>query len=202
MINALLLIGALIALAGSVPYIWATYKGTVRPQLVSWGVWGVLAGVMTVSTFVSGARASTMLSLASTLSCAVVVALGWRQGRIRFTKIDLVCLAGAVIGIIALIILRNPSAALIISVTVDVVAFIPTLIHGYKAPREESLLCYACAAVSAMLLLGVAVYLHAPFIGMLYPLVAMIFNGLMSVILVSGNLALKRSPQLATEEVR
>lgn len=157
---------------------------------------------MTVSTFVSGARASTMLSLASTLSCAVVVALGWRQGRIRFTKIDLVCLAGAVIGIIALIILRNPSAALIISVTVDVVAFIPTLIHGYKAPREESLLCYACAAVSAMLLLGVAVYLHAPFIGMLYPLVAMIFNGLMSVILVSGNLALKRSPQLATEEVR
>lgn len=201
MINALLLIGALIAVAGSVPYILATYKGAVRPQLVSWFVWGLLAGVMTISTYVADARASTLLSLASFLSCAAVVALGWRQGRVTLTKIDIVCLVGAFIGILALIIWRSPSAALIISVSVDVIAFAPTLIHGWKAPREESLLCYVCAVISAIMILGVSVYAHAAVIGMLYPLVAATFNGLMSVILIAGRLALKRVPQYATEEV-
>lgn len=201
MINALLLLGALIALAGSVPYIWATYKGTVHPQLVSWFVWGVLAAVMTVSTYVSDARASTLLSLAGFLSCAAVAVLGWRQGRFTLTRIDIICLTGAFLGILALLIWRNPTVALIISVSVDVVAFVPTIMHGWKSPHEESLLCYVCAVVSAMMLLGVSVYAHAALIGMLYPLVSAVCNGLMSSILIAGRLALKRVPEYVAEEV-
>ena len=61
MISALVTIGALISAAGSVPYILAVIRGTVRPRLVSWGVWAVLAGVMTISAYLEGAMASAVI---------------------------------------------------------------------------------------------------------------------------------------------
>lgn len=182
----LLIVGALIAAAGALPYILATMKGTVRPQLVSWSVWSVLAAIMTISAYLEGQTASMLLSLSSFAGCSMIVILGWRQGKIQFTKLDVVCLVGAVAGIGSLIVLRNPLVALSVSVAVDLVAFAPTMLHGLKSPREESLACFGCSVFAASISLFVALQVNAGVVGLIYPVYAVIFNGLMVSVLLYG----------------
>ena len=155
---------------------------------MSWAVWGVLTGVMTISAYMSGVRASTLLSFASCIACLMIVVLGWRQGKLRITKLDVGCLLGACAGIAALVVLRNPTMALEVSVAVNVIAFAPTVRHSIQAPNEESLICYICAVVAAAVLFGVSVYSHAGFVGMVYPFASMTCNGGIAVLLIAGRL--------------
>ena len=188
MTNILLIIGALIAATGSLPYMLATMRGTAKPQLVTWFVWTVLAGIMTISAYSEGQRASMMLSLSALVSCGIVVVLGWRQGQFQMSKMDIICLTGAAAGIGSLFILHDAFMALAVSIAVDIIAFIPTLIHGWNKPSEESLACFACAVIAAGISLGVAVYVHANVVGMMYPVYAVIFNGIMVGILMIGRM--------------
>lgn len=199
--HILLIIGALIAATGSLPYILATMRGTARPQLVSWFVWTVLAAIMTVAAYSAGQRASMLLSLSAFVSCAIVVALGWRQGKVRLTKLDIICLTGAVAGIGSLIVLHNPLIALTVSVGVDMVAYVPTLVHGWNSPSEESLACFACAVIAAGVSLGVALYVHADVVGLIYPAYAVVFNGIMTGILIIGRMTPGANYQYESDEI-
>lgn len=176
MSDILLFISAIVGATGALPYIYAVLRGKAKPQLVSWLVWTILLLIMTISAFVAGQRASMILSLESLVSC----------------------------GIVALIILRDPLKALIISIAVDVVAFVPTIIHGYKAPQEESLACFLCGAIAASLALVVAIGHHAGLTGLIYPVGATILNGFMSLLLVYGRVGLgtQYNPEYEYEETQ
>ena len=200
MTNILLIIGALIAATGSLPYMLATMRGTAKPQLVTWFVWTVLAGIMTISAYSEGQRASMMLSLSALVSCGIVVVLGWRQGQFQMNKMDIICLTGAAAGIGSLFILHDAFIALTVSIAVDIIAFIPTLIHGWVKPSEESLACFACAVIASGITLGVALYVHANTVGLMYPVYAVIFNGIMVGILVVGRINTGTRYQYETDE--
>lgn len=201
MTNILLIIGALIGAAGSLPYILAIMRGKARPQLVTWFVWTVLAGIMTISAYSEGQRASMMLSLTAVVSCGIIVVLGWRQGRLQLNKTDIICLAGAAAGIGSLFVLHDAFMALAVSIAVDIVAFIPTLIHGWIRPSEESLACFVCTVVAAGITLGVALYVHANIVGLMYPTYAVAFNGIMVGILVIGRTTPGSRYQYETDEI-
>ena len=62
------IIAAVVAAAGALPYILAILRGTARPRIVSWAVWTILAGIMTVSAFMEGQQASAVLSLSTFVS--------------------------------------------------------------------------------------------------------------------------------------
>lgn len=128
---------ALISAAGSVPYILAVIRGTA-PAARSRGVRAVLAGAMTVSAFIEGAMASAgMTAITFTVCYGNDIGLQRRTGGIN--RVDMVCLVGAVLGITSLAIFKSPLIALTVSVAVDIIAFIPTLVHAWTSPYEESL---------------------------------------------------------------
>ena len=180
----LILLSAVIGAAGLYPYIKSTINGTVRPQLVTWSIWTVLAGVLTISALLQGQTASAALSAQAFIGCGLVVALGWGRGHIRLTKLDFFCLTGAVIGVGTLVLLRDPTISLLVAVTVDAVAFIPTLRHAWISPDEESFAAYALGAASATLALTVALMHHAGLNGMAYPVYSLVFNGATAIILL------------------
>ena len=186
MISALVTIGALISAAGSIPYILAVIRGTVRPRLVSWGVWAVLAGVMTVSAYLEGAMASAVMTAITFIACATVTILGWQRRTGGVSRLDMVCLAGAALGIASLAVFKNPLVALSVAVAVDIIAFIPTLVHAWTSPYEESLTCFALSALGGTLAV-MAVLLGGPTLaGLLYPVYSMVFNGVAALLIVSG----------------
>ncbi len=187
MITVLSIIGALIASFAALPYIRDIERGRVRPKLISWAIWSVLAGVMTYSAFSQGESASGVLSLVTCISCTVIVLLGWARGGDRtISSFDLACTVGAVMGITALFVVNDPTLALIVAVVVDGIAFFPTLIHGWQSPEEEGVSAFALTVLAACSTLAAA-YLHGPsLIGMLYPLYAIVFDGAMTIVLLAA----------------
>lgn len=184
--SMLLIIGVLISATGMYPYIKAMIRGSVRPELVTWSIWTLLSGVLTLSAFLHGNVASGALSAEAFVSCAIVVILGARQGTFHIGKLDMFCLTGAAIGITSLVLFRSPALSLLLSVAVDAVAFIPTFIHGWRSPDEESIVCYFCAVVGASLSLVVALMNHGGIVGAIYPVYAVLFNGAMAMLLLAG----------------
>ena len=200
MISALVTIGALISAAGSVPYILAVIRGTVRPRLVSWGVWAVLAGVMTVSAFIEGAMASAVMTAITFIACATVTILGWQRRTVGINRVDMVCLVGAVLGITSLAIFKSPLIALTVSVAVDIVAFIPTLVHAWTSPYEESLACFALSALGGTLAVLAVLVGEISVVALLYPVYSMVFNGLAALLIVSGRSKSLLGQQYYSEE--
>lgn len=200
MISALVTIGALISAAGSVPYILAVIRGTVRPRLVSWGVWAVLAGVMTVSAFIEGAMASAVMTAITFIACATVTILGWQRRTGGINRVDMVCLVGAVLGIASLAIFKSPLIALTVSVAVDIIAFIPTLMHAWTSPYEESLACFALSALGGTLAVLAVLVGEISVAALLYPVYSMVFNGLATLLIVSGRSKSLLGQQYYSEE--
>ena len=200
MISALVTVGALISAAGSVPYILAVIRGTARPRLVSWGVWAVLAGVMTVSAFIEGAMASAVMTAITFIACATVTILGWQRRTGGINRVDMVCLVGAVLGITSLAIFKSPLIALTVSVAVDIVAFIPTLVHAWTSPYEESLTCFALSALGGTLAVLAVLAGEISVVALLYPVYSMVFNGLAALLIVSGRSKSLLGQQYYSEE--
>ena len=200
MISALVTIGALISAAGSIPYILAVIRGTARPRLVSWGVWAVLAGVMTVSAFIEGAMASAVMTAITFIACATVTILGWQRRTGGINRVDMVCLVGAVLGIASLAIFKSPLIALTVSVAVDIIAFIPTLMHAWTSPYEESLTCFALSALGGTLAVLAVLVGEISVVALLYPVYSMVFNGLAALLIVSGRSKSLLGQQYYSEE--
>ena len=200
MISALVTIGALISAAGSVPYILAVIRGTARPRLVSWGVWAVLAGVMTVSAFIEGAMASAAMTAITFIACATVTILGWQRRTGGINRVDMVCLVGAVLGIASLAIFKSPLIALAVSVAVDIIAFIPTLMHAWTSPYEESLACFALSALGGTLAVLAVLVGEISVVALLYPVYSMVFNGLAALLIMSGRSKSLLGQQYYSEE--
>lgn len=182
--NVVLTIGAIIGILAIVPYIKSILDGRTKPQLVTWAIWATLAIIMTVSAFWSGQTASAILSLQNAVGCSAVIAISWRRGSLSVSRSDVVYLLGAVAGILSLVVLRDPVIALIVSVSVDAMAFIPTLIHGWQAPHEENLPSFALSASAGAITLAVAISASSGISGLLYPLYSMSFNLAMAGILL------------------
>ena len=200
MISALVTIGALISAAGSIPYILAVIRGTARPRLVSWGVWAVLAGVMTVSAFIEGAMASVAMTAITFIACATVTILGWQRRTGGINRVDMVCLVGAVLGIASLAIFKSPLIALTVSVAVDIIAFIPTLMHAWTSPYEESLTCFALSALGGTLAVLAVLAGEISVVALLYPVYSMVFNGLAALLIASGRSKSLLGQQYYSEE--
>lgn len=182
--TTLLFLSVIIAAAGMYPYVRATIRGTVRPHLVSWSIWTVLGAVLTISSLLKHDLPSALLSAQGFVDCALIVALGWRRGTRRVARLDVVCILGAVAGISSLILLSNPTLALLVAVTVDALAFVPSLLHAWQSPEEEAYVSYLCAAIGGTLVLLAALTTSSRFTGLVYPLYSIVFNTVMTVIIL------------------
>lgn len=183
------IIGVTLVAFSAAPYIHAVLRGQVRPKLVSWGIWTVLASIMTLAAFQEGQLQSALLTGVTAAACGSVLVLGWRRGSRRMSRLDIICLLGAIIGVVVFFLVKDATTALAVSVAVDAVAFIPTLMHGWTNPEEESLSSFAMAASGELLVIVAAVMSGATVAGLLYPVYALVFNGTMTALLIASSLS-------------
>ena len=176
-------VGAIVSAMSAVPYIRGVYRGSVRPKLVSWFTWCVLAVLLTGAAFTSGQVMSAIMSSVTVGATALVLLFGLKQGNKSLDKLDIVSLVGAVLGIGAWVMLDNPALAIFVAVTVDIIAFIPTIVHGWVAPEEESMISYGLSSAGSGLGLLAAALSGAALAGVVYPLYATVFNGAMILLL-------------------
>ncbi|MEO6761082.1 MAG: hypothetical protein ABI220_01735, partial [Candidatus Saccharimonadales bacterium] len=117
-----------------------------------------------------------------------VVLFGLKYGTAKLDLLDVVCLAGALIGLGLWLLLDSPLIAIIATLIVDVIGTIPTLRHAWSKPEEESASAFIIGIVAIVLtLISLKSYELSAWI---YPVYLLASNGILVLII-------NRAPRIA-----
>lgn len=180
----LAIIAGIIAIIGNVPYLRDTITKKITPHPYTWFVWSIVSGVTFFGQVSKGAGYATIAFAASEIFTILIFIFSLRNGFKGIDKKDTYFLIAALLGIIPWILTKDPTWSVIIMVTIDLIAFIPTLKKAWIKPKTESPILYESNAIRHTLALfalssyNVATTLHS---------VAMIItNTTMTIFLLRG----------------
>lgn len=136
------IIGALLAVAGNLPYLRDVIKKRIQPHPYTWFIWSIVSGVTFFGQVAKGVGAAAIAFGASEIFTIIIFLFSLRYGFKKIPKNDSYFFIAALLGIVPWIILKDPTWSVIIMVSIDLVAFIPTLKKTWSQPKTESPLLY------------------------------------------------------------
>lgn len=171
------LISVIINLIGYVPYIQGIFKGTVKPQRITWGIWVVLTSITFINQVINGGGYSAYFFGSTTLLVTTVFLLSIKRGMGGRSKFDLLVLFASLALFALWALTRDTRTTTIIAVTIDCIAALPTLYKAYVHPDTEVYLQWILAAVAGFFSM-LAVGTSTDYILYIYPLYIVLMNGL------------------------
>jgi hypothetical protein len=199
----LVIIASVLAFVGNIAYLKDVVRGKVRPHPYTWFIWSIVslvtflgglekgAGIDAIPTAVAeGFTIIIFLYAVARLfkrSGATIHVRKHEIGHIR--PIDHIFLVVALLGLIPWALTKDPTISVIVVVTIDVIAFIPTLRKTWAHPETEQPLLYQMNVTRHILTLfslgafNVATALHS---------VAMIITNTVMTIFITGGRGEKR----------
>jgi hypothetical protein len=186
-IPALITISMVTSVLGCYPEARDTWRGlrdpgdprAARPVVMSWVIWTAILAVGGAASASTRQLPAAMFTLAQAAECGLVAVLAMRipiarrdqPARVRLgwrpVRLDVLCLPGAVAGLVLLAVVRAPGPAVAVSVGTDVLAYVPTVSHAWHHPYSEAWGSYGWYAVSAAAALTAARHLTITAVG--YP---------------------------------
>jgi hypothetical protein len=145
-----LLSGILIVIS-YLPYIRDILLHKTKPERASWLIWAVLGSIAFFSQFAVGGSFSLILPASETLFTVLIFVLAIKYGVGGFTRRDIIALIAAAMGLILWYFTKQPLAALIITVIIDSIGAILTVIKSYHDPESETLISWVLVATAGIL---------------------------------------------------
>jgi len=140
--NLLIIISSILTITSALPYIIDVIKGKTKPRVVTWSTWCLLSMIACIAAFVEHQYPTAILLLSSSLASGSIVVLGWKNGDKRFERLDIFCLAGVFVGVILWQLFDSPSIAVLAMLVIDLIGGIPTTVHAWKKPYEETFISF------------------------------------------------------------
>ena len=131
-------LAAALAFVGLIPYIRSILEGKTKPNRASWLIWVASATILLFSYHSSGATTTIWLAAAYALIPAIIFLLSIKYGVGGYTKLDVICMAGALIGLMLWVLTDNPVVALYVNIAIDALGFMPTIKKAYLQPGTEN----------------------------------------------------------------
>lgn len=135
-------IAAVLAIVGNVPYIVDIFKGRVQPHAYTWFVWTLVTGIVFFGQVAKGAGIGALPTAVSGVFTLSIFILSLKNGFKHVTKIDTFFLVLALGGIVPWILTNDATVSVVIAVSIDLIAFMPTLRKTWLKPSTESPLLY------------------------------------------------------------
>lgn len=151
--ETLAIIGALIAVVGNVPYLIKVVQKKVIPHPYTWLVWTIVSATTFFGGLAKGAGVGAIPTGASEIFTVIIFLFSLRYGFRHVRKIDTYFLIIALLGLIPWILTHDPTVSVIIVVTIDLIAFIPTIRKTWVHPRTETPILYEMNVVRHILTL-------------------------------------------------
>jgi hypothetical protein len=152
----LLVLSSLITVVAVIPYLNAVAQGRDKPKIATWIVWAALAWVGAAASLANHEIPATVFTFTTGLESAAVAVLGYRYGDRKFSKLDIGCLIAASFGLLMLLVLKSPTAAVITVICTDTIGTIPTWVHSWRKPYEETWITYVAFLFSEIIVLALA----------------------------------------------
>jgi hypothetical protein len=161
------IIAAVLAIVGNIPYLRDIIKKRVKPHPYTWLVWSIVSCIIFFGQVAKGAGIGALPTLASEIFTIIIFFFSIRYGFKNIKKVDTIFLVIALLGIIPWILTDDPTISVIIAVSIDLVAFIPTLRKTWSYPKSETRTLYMTNVLRHILMLfslqayNVATVLHS-----------------------------------------
>jgi hypothetical protein len=190
LVNILIGISSILLVAGILPYLIGVIKGTTKPKIVTWVIWSSLTGIACAAALSEKQYPTAILLLLSSLGTLLVAIFGWKNGDKKIERLDIICLAGAIIGLILWQVFNSPAIAVLATISIDLVGGVPTLVHSWKRPDEEAWLTFFLSFLGSLCTL--LVISNWAITAFAYPLYLVLINILYTLVIVSRRLVLKQ----------
>ena len=132
------IIAAVIAIGGNIPYLRDVIVKRIAPHPYTWLVWTIVSGITLFGQIVKGAGIGALPTAMAELFTVAIFILSLQHGFKNIRKIDNYFLAVALGGLIPWVITRDPTLSVVIAVSIDLVAFVPTIRKTWRKPQSET----------------------------------------------------------------
>ncbi len=148
-------VAILLTFIAYVPYIRLIVKGTVKPHVFSWVIWGTTTFVVFLAQLADGGGAGAWpIGVSGVITIFIALLAYIKRADVRITRIDWLFFLSAMSSLPFWYFTSDPLWAVVILTTVDVFGFGPTLRKVYVRPHSESLLFYFLFALRNGIAIG------------------------------------------------
>ncbi len=131
-------IGAIMAVVGNVPYLRDVLRGKVQPHAYTWMAWSVVSAIVLIGQVVKGAGLGAIPAAASEFFTFIIFLVSLKYGFKNIKPVDHIFLILSLLSIIPWLITKDPTISVIIAVSIDLIAFVPTLRKTWENPASET----------------------------------------------------------------
>jgi hypothetical protein len=139
-------IASFLAIIGNISYLKDIFKGRVVPHPYTWLVWSIVSLVTFFGQLQKGAGIGALPTGVAEAFTIIIFLFSLKyffQGKANhIRRIDTYFLIIALLGLIPWAMTNDPTISVIVVVTIDVIAFIPTLRKVWMHPETEKPLLY------------------------------------------------------------
>ncbi len=133
----------LVTFIAFIPYIWSILKGTTKPHVFSWVIWGVTTGIVCVAQIAdNGGAGAWSIGVSGVITMGIALLAYMKKNDVVITRLDWLFFGLAIAAIPFWIMTDSPMGAVILLTTIDILGFLPTMRKAYINPYEEPILMY------------------------------------------------------------
>lgn len=179
----LAVIAAIIALVGNLPYLLDIVKKRVKPHPYTWLVWSIVSCITFFGGLAKGAGIGALPTGVAEAFTIIIFLFSLQYGFKQIKKVDTYFLAAALLRLVPWALTKDPTISVIIVVTIDAVAFIPTLRKTWGKPQTETPLLFSMNVARHILtLFSLQAYNIAT---MLHSIIMIILNTAMTLVITT-----------------
>lgn len=136
----------LVTLGGFGVYGHGVVNKNTRPNLVSWFIWLVLACILGLSYYVSGARQTALVSAACVIGDICIITISIKKGKIAWSKREVFYLVVSGLILLSWKLFNSPEVAQFASLAVHAAGAVPTFKKAWQRPDSENRLAWVIFA--------------------------------------------------------
>jgi len=181
----LAIIASVLAIIGNFSYLSNVYRRKIIPHPYTWFVWTIVSAINLFGQIEEGAGIGALPTGVAESFTLLIFLFSLQYGFKHIRKTDTYLLVIALLGIIPWILTDNPTFSIIIAVSIDLVAFIPTIRKAWIYPKTESPTLYSMNVLRHILTLfslqayNIATTLHSA--------AMIVMNTIMTVLILRGD---------------
>lgn len=151
--ESIAIIASVLAIVGNVPYLKDIINKRVQPHPYTWFIWSIVSCIIFFGQLARGAGIGALPTAASEIFTIIIFFFSIQYGFKNIKWVDTLFLIMALVGIIPWIITKDPTISVIIAVSIDLIAFIPTLRKTWLHPETETPILYSMNVLRHILML-------------------------------------------------
>jgi hypothetical protein len=141
--SAFVALAVTLRFSSNLSYLVATWKGTIRPNPVTWLLWALTPFVTLAAQRQDGVGTQSWMTAATGVGPLLIFLVTFgRHTHWRVGLFDLLCGVCAVAGVVLWQVTTDPALAVLFSIVADALAGVPTVAKAYRAPDSEKTFPY------------------------------------------------------------